>query len=73
MTPEQWEERISNWWAEHKSILRSVHSRHVLVWFGISRAVIDLAKEKGGDIEGRSIIIWDTLSEHVNSRLCQVP
>lgn len=22
MTPEQWEERISNWWAEHKSVLR---------------------------------------------------
>jgi hypothetical protein len=25
MSPEQWEERISNWWAEHKSVLRYIN------------------------------------------------
>lgn len=24
MTPEEWEERITNWWVEHKSMLRYV-------------------------------------------------
>ena len=24
LTPEQWEERILNWWIEHKSMLRCV-------------------------------------------------
>ncbi len=31
MSSEQWEERITNWWAEHKSILRLVMHTQALI------------------------------------------
>ena len=32
LTPDQWEERILNWWIEHKSMLRYIHTCIIILY-----------------------------------------